>query len=89
MFLVIYTGPSSGLAFFVILLLIVLYIVLLIFAGQIATQRGRNSGTWIFLALLLSPFIAYLLLFLMGETEEAHRKRIIKEELWRKEINLK
>lgn len=84
MFLLSTTGPGSGLAVFVILFFIAAFILLALIAAKMASKRGRNSGVWFFLAILISPFLAYLILFLIGETEEAHRQRILQEEAWRK-----
>lgn len=77
--------------FLIIIVIIVLtiYILFSIVASNMATKRGRNAFAWFLLALFISPFLSYLILFLLGETEEAQRQRIIRDELWRKEAGLK
>lgn len=52
-----------------------------------ANRYGRDRTSWVFIAILFTPFIAAFLLFLYGESKEHRKERIIKEELWRRSCN--
>lgn len=43
--------------------------------GLAATPRGRGSGTWFLIALVISPLLAVLLLLLLPTIEETQRAR--------------
>lgn len=47
-----------------------------------ANRYGRDKTSWVFIAILFTPFIAAFLLFLYGESKEHRKERIIEEELW-------
>ena len=51
-----------------------------------AERYGRNKFTWLFVSLVLSPFLAAFLLLLYGETKEHRKERIIEEELWKQRL---
>lgn len=59
------------------LLLFVVWVFLSFVVGVAAGRRGRSSGGWAFLALLISPFLAVLLLIAVKEpapAEQTHYK---------------
>ena len=68
---------------FVWLLLFILYYFMLHAINRCANRYGRIGGAWVVLAIIISPFIAALLLFLYGETKEHCKIRIIEEEKWK------
>lgn len=55
---------------------------------EMASQRGRNAGMWLFLSLvIINPLLVMLCLFCLGETDEKRRERLLKDEdylrMWR------
>lgn len=78
-----------------VLVLIVFYwlIILTLWIGGVgctaayADRLGRNGGAFSLLALFFSPIIAAFFLFMLGETNEHRKERIIEEERWRQACN--
>lgn len=69
---------------FVWIIIIALWFFGIICAGAYADRLGRSIGTFAFLAFLCSPFIVAFILFMLGETDEHRKARIIEEERWRR-----
>ena len=59
------------------------WLVGIVCAGTYAERLGR-SGVWFLFALLFSPFLAAFLLYMLGETNDHRKARIIEEESWRR-----
>lgn len=57
--------------------LLVLFFVTVV---KMANKRGRSGLGWFMLSLVTSPFLAMLILALIGETEAKRKERIIEEE---------
>lgn len=74
-----------------VLVLIVFYwlIILTLWIGGVccsgfyAERLGRSSGGFALLALFFSPILSAFFLFMLGETNEHRKARIIEEEKWR------
>ena len=49
---------------------IIFWFMLAALVAVLASKRNRNAGGWFFLALILSPLIAGILLLIIGEPEE-------------------
>ncbi len=69
---------------FIWVIVIALWFFGIVCAGAYACRLGRSIGTFAFLAFLCSPFIVAFLLFMLGETDEHRKTRIIEEEKWRR-----
>jgi len=71
-----------GVWFFLMLICIITLICVLIYVvHEMAIQRGRSAGGWIFLSLLiLNPLIVMFCLLCLGETDEKRRERIFNDE---------
>ena len=52
--------------------------------NAVMNRYGRDRTSWVFIAILFTPFIAAFLLFLYGESKEHRKERIIEEELWKR-----
>ncbi|RED26938.1 hypothetical protein BD847_0869 [Flavobacterium cutihirudinis] len=67
---------------FTILALTILTLVILLISipVKMANKRGRSGFGWFIFCLFFSPFLAMLLLAVLGETDEKRRERIIEEE---------
>jgi hypothetical protein len=47
---------------------------------KMATKKGRSGFGWFIFCLFFSPFLAIIIIALLGETDEKRRERIIEEE---------
>ncbi len=45
-----------------------------------ANQRGRSGFGWLVLSIIITPFLCMLFLYLLGETNDKRKERIIEEE---------
>lgn len=59
---------------------IALLILLIAIPVKMASKRGRSGFGWFIFCLFFSPFLAMLLLAVLGETDKKRRERIIEEE---------
>ena len=66
--------------------LFVLFVMLVVVAGILASKRGRNVFGWVVLSIFLSPVLGIILLLVLGPSEEKKMERIIWEEKLRKQI---
>ncbi len=71
-----------GIWFFLVLIAIITLIIVSIYiVYEMAEQRGRSIGLWIFLSLLIfNPLIVMFCLLCLGETNEKRRERLLKDE---------
>jgi hypothetical protein len=60
------------------------WILLCLVVGKIAASFHRPPGTWILLALLFSPLVAFVFLLIAGDTEQALALAQKEEEIRRK-----
>lgn len=74
----------EGLIVFIWCIIFVVWIFGLICAGSYAERLGRSLGGWLVVALLISPIFVAILLYMLGETNEHRKARIIEEERWRR-----
>ena len=81
---------SEGLGTFLSILEILFFIISWFLgaalSSHIAIRLGRKEGLWFFIGLVF-PILSMFAVYFLGETEEAHRKRIIQEEEWRKQVD--
>lgn len=73
-----------GLSIFIWIIIIVLWFFGIICTGAYADRLGRSIGAFVFLAFICSPFFVAFILFMLGETDEHRKARIIEEEKWRR-----
>lgn len=64
--------------------LFVFYCYLCRVAQFYAIRNGRESIRWFLFAFFFSPVLAGFCVFMLGETDEYRRNRIIEEEVWRR-----
>ena len=57
----------------VYLVLLAIYLLLSYGIGKAAQTRGRQFGSFFFLSIFLSPFIAYPVLLIAGSSQDARR----------------
>ena len=50
--------------------LLFFWVIFAVLVGAFAEKRGRSGVGWFFLALLISPLIAFLVLLLIGENRD-------------------
>ncbi|MCL2138265.1 MAG: zinc ribbon domain-containing protein [Treponema sp.] len=60
-------------------IIVVIWLVLAFILASAAKKKGRSYGAFLFLGLVLSPLIGFIILLVMGESEEAHKERIVQE----------
>lgn len=63
-----------------VIAIIILIIFLITIPVKMANKRGRSGLGWFIFCLFFSPFLAMLLLAVLGETDEKRKERIIEEE---------
>lgn len=63
--------------------IIIAYIFTLSCVSSYATRLGRGSG-FVLLGVFFTPFVAFLCLYMVGETDLHRRARIIEEESWKR-----
>lgn len=74
----------EGLIVFIWLIVLSVWGSACICAGKYACRLGRNFDGYLILALFMSPILAAFLLFMLGETNEHRKARIMEEERWRR-----
>jgi uncharacterized membrane protein YhaH (DUF805 family) len=62
------------------IIIIALIIFLLVIIVKMANQRGRSGFGWLVLSIIITPFLCMLFLYLLGETNDKRKERIIEEE---------
>jgi len=70
---------TSSMIFWGLVYLSVL-IVFLITVYEAAKNRGRSAGWWTFLAIFATPFLCLFTLYVLGETIEKRKERLVWEE---------
>lgn len=55
-------------------------IALFVVTMSMAKKRGRSQFGWFLFSLIFSPILSMILLFLLGETENKRRRRLIDDE---------
>lgn len=55
----------------------------LFIVSQYADRNGRSMTWWVILSILFTPIFGLLGLYMLGETDEYRKTRIIEEEKWR------
>ncbi len=50
-------------------------LILFVATPAMAAERGRSVALWVFLMLLMSPFITIIILACLGDTEEKRLER--------------
>lgn len=60
--------------------IVTLIILSIVIPVKMATKRGRSGLGWFIFCLFFSPFLAIIIIALLGETDEKRRERIIEEE---------
>lgn len=71
------------------IIFIALYIWMVCATYEFAERRGRNGVGYAIGALFFTPLFMWIILLLLGETDEHRKARIIEEEMWRRnpEVN--
>lgn len=75
----------EGIAFFVLLLAIILIVIMFGAVGKLAERYGRSSVLYVILSLLFTPFLIIVYLWCAGETFEHRRMMIMLDEKYRAE----
>lgn len=65
---------SGALMFFCFLLVVAICIVY-----KMAKNRGRSAGLWILLGFIISPLLVYIILAIIGDSDEKKREELIRE----------
>lgn len=61
---------------FVVAICIIFYFVI---PYKMAKNRGRSAGLWILLGFIISPLLVYIILAIIGDSEEKKREELIRE----------
>lgn len=78
------SGTSVEIMVIGLMFIIIAYAIMLIFISDYANRLGRTFGFgYVLLGIFFSPFIAFLCLYMVGETSWHRELRIIEEEKWR------
>jgi len=77
---------SKVIAFIALVVFIIAFIVLVVAVYNTAKNKGRDAGTWTFLSLFMTPFVAMFALHILGETKKKREERIVEEELLKIQI---
>lgn len=76
---------------FLLFISLAIYIVLALWIGGVASEKGRNGLGWVVLSLFTSPLVAFLALLVVGETEEKkeleNATRLLNERAMRKVLD--
>lgn len=70
-------------------LVVIIWIVLSILIGMMANNYGRNVVGFVLIAVLLSPLIAFIILLVVGKTEEKKAQEMESQIRMRAEIEKK
>ena len=76
-------GNTATWVLVVLLVIIILIIFLSVIVVKMANKRGRSGFGWFMLSMIISPFLCMLFLYLLGETDDKRKERIIEEEVLR------
>lgn len=61
---------------FVVAICIIFYFVI---PYKMAKNRGRSAGLWILLGFIISPLLVYIILAIIGDSDEKKREELIRE----------
>ena len=67
--------------FLLIVLVIVEYALLMYSVYKLAQRYGKDATGWAVASFFISPLIAFIMLWCIGETKEKKEERIVEEEL--------
>ena len=80
----------ENIAGLLLLVIIVAWVVFIfVFVTESAANKGRSTTGWCILSLFVSPIVVLILLYVLGETREFYRERLMQEELMRLELRRK
>jgi len=65
--------------FAIILVVMILYMIYFKIPYNMATNRGRNAALWILLCFVFSPLLVYIILAIIGDSDEKKREELIRE----------
>lgn len=70
-----------GLSIFICFLLVVAICIIFYFVipYKMAKDRGRSAGLWILLGFIISPLLVYIILAIIGDSDEKKREELIRE----------
>lgn len=70
-----------GLSIFICFLLVVTICIIFYFVipYKMAKNRGRSAGLWILLGFIISPLLVYIILAIIGDSDEKKREELIRE----------
>lgn len=70
-----------GLSIFICFLIVVAICIVFYFVipYKMAKNRGRSAGLWILLGFIISPLLVYIILAIIGDSEEKKREELIRE----------
>ncbi|WP_455188157.1 hypothetical protein [Bacteroides congonensis] len=68
---------------FYLMMLFAAWVYILFIVSQYADRNGRSMVWWVILSVLFTPIFGLLGLYMLGETDEHRKARIIEEEEWR------
>lgn len=77
------TDWSMLLFLLLVVAVITLIITLFYVVVEMSNKRGRETWFWFVFGIITTPLASMILLYLLGETDEEHRSRIMKEEQWK------
>ena len=71
---------SGALMFFCFLLVVAVCILFyFVIPYKMAKDRGRSAGLWILLGFIISPLLVYIILAIIGDSDEKKREELIRE----------
>lgn len=71
---------SGALMFFCFLLVVAVCILFyFVIPYKMAKDRGRSAGLWILLGFIISPLLVYIILAIVGDSDEKKREEFIRE----------
>ena len=71
---------SGALMFFCFLLVVAVCILFyFVIPYKMAKDRGRSAGLWILLGFIISPLLIYIILAIVGDSDEKKREEFIRE----------
>lgn len=65
--------------FVIILIVVIVYMIYFKIPYNMATNRGRNAALWILLCFVFSPLLVYIILAIIGDSDEKKREELIRE----------
>lgn len=83
------SSDSMGCVIVILFIPIFLYIYLAILVGNYANKNGHNGILYFLISILATPLIGYIVVALLGETNECREERIRRETAIRIEEEMK